>query len=154
MARGEVVRAVENDIVFRDQLLDLIAFDARRDLDDFNFGVDGVEGRTCRFDFPRADRVGAIEDLPLQVGEIDLVGVSQRQPADTRCRKIEGRRAAEAAGADDQRGCRAQPFLPLDADLGEQDVPAVAEELLVVQLEEGLVWATVGDWPFTGSPLR
>src|SRR5256885_16619047 len=34
-----------------------------------------------------------------------------------------------------------------------QDVPAVAEELLVVQLE-GLVWATVGDWPFTGSPLR
>ena len=86
MARGEVVRAVENDIVFRDQLLDLIAFDARRDLDDFNFGVDGVEGRTCRFDFPRADRVGAIEDLPLQVGEIDLVGISQRQPADTRCR--------------------------------------------------------------------
>ena len=153
MARGEVVRAVENDIVFRDQLLDLIAFDARRDLDDFNFGVDGVEGRTCRFDFPRADRVGAIEDLPLQVGEIDLVGVSQRQPADARCREIEGRRAAEAAGADDQRGCRAQSFLPLDADLGEQDMPAVAEELLVVQLE-GLVCATVGDWPFTGSPLR
>ena len=135
MARGEVVRAVENDIVFRDQLLDnLIAFDARRDLDDFNLRVDGVESRACRFDFPRADRVGAIQDLALQVGEIDLVGVGQRQPADARRGEIEGRRAAEAAGADDQRGCRAQPFLPLDADLGEQDVPAVAEELLVVQL--------------------
>ncbi len=133
MARGEVVRAVENDIVFRDQLLDLIAFDARRDLDDFNLRVDGVQSRACRFDFPRADRVGAIQDLALQVGEIDLVGVGQRQPADSGCREIEGRRAAEAAGADDQRGCRAQPFLPLDADLGEQDVPAVAEELLVVQ---------------------
>jgi len=135
VARGEVVRAVENDIVFRDQLLDnLIAFDARRDLDDFNLRVDGVESRACRFDFPRADRVGAIQDLALQVGEIDLVGVGQRQPADARRGEIEGRRAAEAAGADDQRGCRAQPFLPLDADLGEQDVPAVAEELLVVQL--------------------
>jgi hypothetical protein len=134
VARGEVVRAVENDIVFREQLFDLIAFDARRDLDDFNFRVDGVESRARRFDFPRADRVGAIEDLPLQVGEIDLVGVGQRQPADARRGEIEGRRAAEAAGADDQRGCRAQPFLPLDADLGEQDVPAVAEELLVVQL--------------------
>ena len=134
MARGEVVRAVENDIVCRDQLLDLIAFDARRDLDDFNLRVDGVESRACRFDFPRTDRVGAIQDLPLQVGEIDLVGVGQRQPADARRGEIEGRRAAEAAGADDQRGCRAQPFLPLDADLGEQDVPAVAEELLVVQL--------------------
>jgi len=135
VARGEVVRAVENDIVFRDQLLDnVIAFDARRDLDDFNLRVDGVESRACRFDFPRADRVGAIQDLALQVGEIDLVGVGQRQPADSRRGEIEGRRAAEAAGADDQRGCRAQPFLPLDADLGEQDVPAVAEELLVVQL--------------------
>jgi hypothetical protein len=134
VTRGEVVRAVENDIVFRDQLFDLIAFDARRDLDNFNFRVDGVESRACRFDFPHADRVGAIEDLPLQVGEIDLVGVGQRQPADARRGEIEGRRAAEAAGADDQRGCRAQPFLPLDADLGEQDVPAVAEELLVVQL--------------------
>jgi hypothetical protein len=72
--------------------------------------------------------------LPLQVGEIDLVGVGQRQPADSRRGEIEGRRAAEAAGADDQRARRAQPFLPLDADLGEQDVPAVAEELLVVQL--------------------
>jgi len=134
VARGEVVRAVENDIVFRDQLFDLIAFDARRDLDNFNFRVDGVESRACRFDFPHADRVGAIEDLPLQVGEIDLVGVGQRQPADARRGEIEGCRAAEAAGADDERGCRAQPFLPLDADLGEQDVPAVAEELLVVQL--------------------
>jgi len=135
VTRGEVVRAVENDIVFRDQLLDnVIAFDARRDLDDFNLRVDGVESRACRFDFPRADRVGAIQDLALQVGEIDLVGVGQRQPADARRGEIEGRRAAEAAGADDQRGCRAQPFLPLDADLGEQDVPAVAEELLVVQL--------------------
>jgi len=134
VARGEVVRAVENDIVFRDQLFDLIAFDARRDLDDFNLRVDGVESRACRFDFPSADRVGAIQDLALQVGEIDLVGVGQRQPADARRGEIEGRRAAEAAGADDQRGCRAQPFLPLDADLGEQDMPAVAEELLVVQL--------------------
>jgi hypothetical protein len=94
VACGEVVRAVENDIAFRDQLCDLIAFDAGRNLDDLDFRVDGVESRACRFDFPRADRVGAIEDLPLQVGEIDLVGVGQRQPADPRCREIEGRRAA------------------------------------------------------------
>jgi hypothetical protein len=72
----------------------LIAFDACRDLDNLDFRVDGVEGRACRFDFPRTDRVGAIKDLPLQVGEIDLVGVGQRQPADARRREIEGRRAA------------------------------------------------------------
>jgi hypothetical protein len=32
----------------------------------------------------------------------------------------------------------AQPLLPLDPDLVEQDVAAVAEELLVVQLAENL----------------
>ena len=53
---------------------------------------------------------------------------------------------------------RAQLLLPLDPDLGEQDVAAVAEELLVVQpgpaYSTGLLCATVGDCCFTGSPLR
>ena len=45
-----------------------------------------------------------------------------------------------------------QLLLPLDPDFGKEDVPAVAEKLLVVQF--GLVCATVGAWLFTGSPLR
>jgi len=80
-------------------------------------------------------RVGAIQDLALQVGEIDLVGVGQRQPADARRGEIEGRRAAEPPRDD-----RALPSAAVPAprcDLGEQDVPAVAEELLVVQLLSG-----------------
>jgi hypothetical protein len=56
---------------------------------------------------------------------------------------------------------RAQPLLSFHSDFGEKDVAAVAEELLIVQLVAGLpgcfgasVAATVGDWAFTGSPLR
>ena len=132
----------------------MIAFDAGRDIDDLDFRIDGVESGARGFDFAHPDRLGAVEDLALQVGEVDLVGVGQRQPPDPCGGEVERGRAAEAAGADDQRARRPQPFLPLDTDLGEQDVPAIAEELLVVQLEDGLVWATVGDWLFTGSPLR
>src|SRR6185295_13514385 len=55
---------------------------------------------------------------------------------------------------------RPQPLLAFDPDFGEKDVAAVAEELLVVQLAVGFagfgvsLCATVGDWLFTGSPLR
>ena len=64
----------------------------------------------------------------------------------------------------------AQPLLALDPDFIEQDMPAVAEELLVVQevkpgresrredqfvvFAGGLVCATDGAWPLSGSPLR
>jgi len=50
----------------------------------------------------------------------------------------------------------AQPLLALDPDFIEQDVAAVAEELLVVQfaLAAGLDCATAGVWALSGSPFR
>jgi hypothetical protein len=92
----------------------------------------------------------------LQIGEVDAVWIGECQLAEATCREVERCRAAEAAGADDQRGCPAQPLLPLDPDLGKEDVAAVAEELLVVQfagVAAGFVAATEGGC-FTGSPLR
>jgi hypothetical protein len=90
--------------------------------------------RLARFvDFRRADRARAVEDLALQVGEVDLVGIGKGQLADATCCEVQGRGAAQAAGADDQRGSPAQPLLALDPDFGKEDVAAVAEELLVVQ---------------------
>ena len=48
-------------------------------------------------------------------------------------REVQRGRAAEPSRADDERARRAQSFLPLDAEFLEEDVPGVAEELLVVQ---------------------
>ena len=126
---------------------------------DRNFGIDRVECSARGFSLRRADRLGAIEDLALQVGEVDLVGVGDRQAPKAGGGEVQRRGAAEAARADDQDARASQPLLPLDTDLGEQDMAAVAEELLVVQfglgaLPLGCCCATVGDWLFTGSPLR
>ena len=99
--------------------------------------------------------------MSLQVGEIHLVWIGNDQLVYAGGGEVERRRAAEAARADDQRARRPQPLLPLDPDLGKEDVAAVAEELLVVQFglvvaeaPAGLVLASVGGWPLTGSPLR
>jgi hypothetical protein len=122
VARGEVVGAIEDHIGARDrgEILQPLV-----DRDDGDVGIDGIQRRARRVDLYGADRLGAIEDLALQVGEVDLVGVDEREAPDAGRREIERRRAAEAAGADDQRVRRAQLLLPLDADLGEQDMAAV-----------------------------
>jgi hypothetical protein len=82
-----------------------------------------------------AHRLGAIKDLPLQVGQIDVVGVGYEEAPKAARRQVERRGAAKAARADDQRARRPQPLLALDPNFGKEDVAAVAEELLVVQLK-------------------
>jgi hypothetical protein len=100
--------------------------------DDLDLGINVVQRLARSGDFRAADGGLAIEDLPLQVGEVDLVAVDEGEVADAGGREVERRGAAEAAGADDQGRGGAQPLLPLDTELGKEDVAGVAEKLLVV----------------------
>jgi hypothetical protein len=68
---------------------------------DFDLGVDCLQRDLRRFDLYRADGIGAVKDLALQVGEFDLVGVGDRQPADASGGEIERGGAAEAARTND-----------------------------------------------------
>jgi len=95
-------------------------------------GVHGKQRAACGKGFLRADRFGAIEDLALQVGEVDLVRIGERQAADAGGGEVERGGAAEPARADQERARRAQLLLALDPDFREEDVAAVAEKLLVV----------------------
>ena len=82
-----------------------------------------------------ADVGGRVEDLPLQIGEVDAIGVAERDRADAGGREeLRGRRA-EAAHADDERMRGRELLLRVRAELVEQDVPAVAEKLRVVHAE-------------------
>jgi hypothetical protein len=156
---GKVIRAVEDYIELRDELFEFLLLKLLRyDLHVY-FGIERCEGLLCSVDLLRANRFCLVEDLPLQVGEVDLVGISENQPAYAARRQIERRGAAEAAGADDQRGGSAQPLLPFDPDLGEKDVAAVAEELLVVQCADKplILWKPPAWWrrpSAAASPAR
>ena len=132
VARGEVVGAVEDDIALRGERVELVRFDARRDWHYLDIGIRGAQRASGGEGFLRPDGVGAVEDLALQVGEVDFVGVRDGQARDAGGSEIERRRAAEAAGTDDENSGGTQPLLPLDADLVEEDVPGIPEKLLVV----------------------
>ena len=65
----------------------------------------------------------------MQVGEVDVVGIADRERANAGGREELRRGRAKAAHADDQRVRRGEPLLRVRAELGQQDVPAVAEQV-------------------------
>ena len=79
-----------------------------------------------------AQPLHGVGDLALQVGQLHLVVVHQRQAADAGTAQVQGDRRAQSARADHQRVRGQQPLLAFDADVIEQDVARVAQELVVV----------------------
>jgi hypothetical protein len=104
MAGREVVRAVEHHVGLLRQTLELLAIDPLAQRDDVDLGIHRKQRRARGLDLGRADRIGPIEDLPLEIGEVDAVGVGEDEAADARRRKVQRRRTAQAADADDQGG--------------------------------------------------
>ncbi len=73
-----------------------------------------------------ADVAGAVQHLPLQVAEIDHVEIDQADAANPCGGEVQPERRAESAGADEQHAGRLEPFLPVHADFGHDEMPAVA----------------------------
>ncbi len=72
-----------------------------------------------------------MQDLPLQIAEIDHVEIDEADAADAGGREIQAQRRAETAGADEQHARGLEALLPVHADLGHDQVPAVAGDLLL-----------------------
>src|SRR5690606_28350475 len=129
---GEVVGAVEDDLAAPGPGIELLVVEPGVQRDDLDAVVDAVHGDLGRARLGPADPLDAVGDLALQVGRVDVVAVRDDDAADARGGQVERGRRAQPAGAHDQDGGIEQALLRLDADLVEQDVPAVAQELLVV----------------------
>ena len=89
-------------------------------------------------DLRRADPVGRVDHLALQVGEVDIVVVDDAERADAGGREVERGRRAEPARAEQQHLRVEQLRLPRRADLGQQQVAAVALLLLDRELAREL----------------
>src|SRR6185436_2137917 len=76
-----------------------------------------------------------MNDLPLEVCEIDNVEVNYPQAPYTGSRKIHRQRRPQPARAYAQHTRGFQLFLTFERDLGHYQVPAVAQDLIAVQLD-------------------
>ena len=132
MAGGEVVAAVEHHVGVGDERVEQRRIGPLLQRDDAHLGVDLAHALGRRLDLRPADARHAVRDLALQVGQVDRVVIDQRDAPDAGRAEVERHRRAEPAGADDQRMPVEQPLLALDADLVEQDVPRIAQQLVIV----------------------
>jgi hypothetical protein len=97
-----------------------------------HFGIELRNRIAAGFDFAAADRSRHVQDLALQVGEVDRIGVDQAELADAGCGQIHRRRRAEAACADDDRVRIEKALLSLDTEFVDEDMAGIAEQLIVV----------------------
>jgi hypothetical protein len=72
-----------------------------------------------------------VDDLALQVAGVHHVVIHQANTTHPRGGQVHGQRRAQPACADEQDARRLQLLLPGHADLGHDQVPAVAAHLLV-----------------------
>ena len=138
VAGGEVVRAVEHQIAPGHELQGASGVQAPPVLDDLHVRIQlpDPRGGRCRLGPPH--RLGAVDDLALEVGQLHVVVVDDRQGPDPRGGEVEQRRGAERPGAYAQHRGRAQAALAELADLRDAQVARVAAQLLRTQLRAGL----------------
>jgi hypothetical protein len=126
VARGEVVAAIEYHVGVGDALFQRFAGEPLGDGDDFDVGIDFQQGAARGNGFGDADGIVTVYDLPLQIGEVDDITIAQRQLADAASGEVKRRRRPKAAGADNQCMGLIEFFLAFYAELGQENVPAVA----------------------------
>ena len=102
VARLERVGPVEDDVVVGDETLDVLLGQHLVVADDPHVRVEGADRGGRRFGLLDADPVGRMDDLALEVRLVDDVEVDDPDRADPRRGEVEGRRRAEAAGADEE----------------------------------------------------
>jgi len=111
----------------------------------FDLGVERGQTADGRIDLAQADTVRVMDDLALQVGQVDGVEIRQMQLADPGRRQVQRHRRAQAAEADDQGATVFQAQLAVDVDLFQQNLSAIAQQLLVAQ--HGRCPRLMRSWP-------
>ena len=122
VTRLEVVGAVEHHVGIGHQGRQRLRIGALHASIDVHVGIDRRDRCPRRVGLGRTHVGQPVRDLALQVGEIDLVGVDQRDAADAGAAEVQRHRRPQAAGTDHQRTRAQQALLALDADLVEQHV--------------------------------
>ena len=131
---GEVVGAVENQVVLLEQLDGVVRLQPNLVQPDLDERVDLLDrvARTLRL---RPADVGlAVDDLALKVGFVDDVELDDADGAHAGRGQIQQCRRAQPACADDQYAGVLESLLSVEAEVGNDQMTAVARDLFARQL--------------------
>ena len=134
ITRREIIRAVDDDVVTRDQILRVLAREPAIVQFDVDMRVRVAQTIVGGFQFAATNVFRAVQNLPVQVRKIDLVRIDQSDRADSGRRQIKRGGGTESAGANAQNARRFQSALSLDADLRENEMARVTRELFGAKL--------------------
>ena len=132
MAGLKIVGAVEHHVGLLHQLVQQCVVGSLRHAGDLHIRIDLTNGLGDRQRFELANTRRGVSDLPLQVCGFNAVMVNHRDAANACAAQIQRCRRAQPARADDQRMRCQQPNLTVNANVIEQDMPGVAQQLGVV----------------------
>ena len=133
IARGEIVRAVSDDVVLRNQIERVAGIEPRHMRLDLHMRIEPLDRRFGAVDLAQAHIGRGVDDLTLQVGQRHRVVVDDAQSADAGRGEIQQDRRAEAAGADDQHPRGLEPGLARAADLAQHDMARITLEFRGIQ---------------------
>ncbi len=131
IARREIVGAVHDHIVVRDDAGDVGFVEPLVVQDDLHIGIEALDRLAGGFRLAPADPRRRVDDLSLQVARLDHVGVYQAQCADAGRRQIQRGGSTQAACPQQQHLSVQQLELARLADLRHQQMAAIALALLV-----------------------
>src|SRR5215831_1402624 len=130
VARVEVVRAVDDEIVVFDDVHHVVYIDAHRQLDDVRVRVEGLDGLSSRVHLGPAHARRGVKDLALEIRYVQHVSVHEADGAHACRRQVERGRRSEAARSDEEHLGAEELALPLLAHLCEEEMAAVPLDLV------------------------
>lgn len=93
---------------------------------DLDFRIQIADSFPRRFEFRASDVRRPVKNLAVEIRDVDVVEIDEANAPDAGRGEIRRGGTAEPSRADDEDGRRAQPGLPLDADLRQRDLARVA----------------------------
>lgn len=99
-AGGEIIGAVQDQIIAGEQIETVSDVEASRMFDDVDMRVDLGEAIAGAGEFWGVGSISVVKNLAVEIGEIDLIGVDEANRADSGRREVEDRRGAQSARAD------------------------------------------------------
>ena len=127
-ARGKIVRAIDDHIVACGNRHRLIGSESHAMKINFHMGIDLAQPRSRAVEFGFSDPRLAVQDLTMEVGNIDHIGVDQTNPTDTGSSEIERRRRTQGTRTHQQHRGIFQTRLTLDPDFWDHQLTRITRQ--------------------------